>query len=57
MKSPIEWFANNGVVANLLMFIIIILGLMAVFTVNQEIFPEFEAQMISVSVPYRGGGT
>ena len=33
---------------------IVVLGLMAVTTVNQEIFPEFEAQMISVSVPYRG---
>ena len=54
MKSLIEWFANNGVVANLLMFIIIILGVMGVFNVNQEVFPEFEAQMISVSVPYRG---
>ena len=52
MKSLIEWFANNGVVANLLMFTIIILGVMAIFTVNQEIFPEFEAQMISVSVPW-----
>ncbi len=54
MKSLIEWFAHNGVVANLLMFIIIILGVMGIFAVNQEVFPEFEAQMISVSVPYRG---
>jgi multidrug efflux pump subunit AcrB len=54
MKSLIEWFANNGVVANLLMFTIIILGVMGVFSVNQEVFPEFEAQMISVSVSYRG---
>ena len=54
MKALIAWFANNGVVANLLMLIIILLGVMAIFTVNQEIFPEFEAEMISVSVPYRG---
>ena len=54
MKSLIEWFANNGVVANLLMFIIIVLGVMGLFSVNQEVFPEFEAQIISVSVPYRG---
>jgi len=53
MKSLIAWFANNGVVANLLMFTIIALGLMAVMTVNQEVFPEFEAKMISVTVPYR----
>ena len=54
MKSLIAWFANNGVVANLLMLIIIALGVMAVFSVNQEVFPEFEAETISVSVPYRG---
>ena len=54
MKSLIDWFANNGVVANLLMIIIIALGLMAVTGVNQEVFPEFEAQLISVAVPYRG---
>ncbi len=54
MKSLIAWFANNGVVANLLMLIIIMMGVMGIFTVNQEVFPEFEAQMISVSVPYRG---
>ena len=54
MKSLIDWFANNGVVANLLMIIIIAVGLMAVTSVNQEVFPEFEAQLISVAVPYRG---
>ena len=54
MKALIAWFANNGVVANLLMLIIILMGVMAIFTVNQEVFPEFEAEMISVSVPYRG---
>ena len=27
---------------------------MAVFSVNQEVFPEFEAELISVTVPYRG---
>ena len=54
MKSLIAWFAHNGVVANLLMFIIIALGLLAALTVNQEVFPEFEAQLISVTVPHRG---
>ena len=54
MKSLIEWFANNGVVANLLMIIIIALGLMAVTDINQEVFPDFEAELISVAVPYRG---
>ena len=54
MKGLISWFANNGVVANLLLIIIAAVGLMAVFSVNQEVFPEFEAELISVTVPYRG---
>ncbi len=54
MKSLIEWFANNGVVANLLMMVTIVLGLMAMSSVNQEVFPTFEAELISVAVPYRG---
>ena len=54
MKSLIDWFANNGVVANLLMMVIIALGLLGVSGVNQEVFPTFEAELISVAVPYRG---
>jgi multidrug efflux pump subunit AcrB len=54
MKALIAWFATNGVVANLLMFLVVAVGLMSVFTVNQEVFPDFEAELITVSVPYRG---
>ena len=54
MKTLIDWFANNGVVANLLMMVIIALGLIGVSGVNQEVFPTFEAELISVAVPYRG---
>ena len=54
MKSLIAWFANNGVVANLMMLMIIALGLMTVTEVNKEVFPEFEADLIAVTVPYRG---
>ena len=54
MKTLIDWFANNGVVANLLMMVIIALGVMGVSGVNQEVFPTFEAELISIAVPYRG---
>ena len=54
MNSLIDWFARNRVVANLLMFSIIGLGINSLLTVNQEVFPEFESEIISVSVPYRG---
>jgi len=54
MQSLIEWFARNRVVANLLMFSILGLGLSTMTSINQEVFPEFEMDIISVAVPYRG---
>ena len=54
MKSLIDWFARNRVVANLLMLSIIVLGLSAVFSINREVFPEFEMDIISIGIPYLG---
>ena len=54
MNSLIEWFAKNGVVANLLAFFIVILGFMSIWTLKQEVFPEFSSDMIFITVPYPG---
>ena len=54
MKQMIDWFARNRVVANLLMVSIIVLGLSTAFSINQEVFPEFEMDIISINVPYLG---
>jgi multidrug efflux pump subunit AcrB len=53
-KGPLAWFAANHVAANLLMFIIIAAGLLTIFTMKVEFFPEFTLDMITVSVPYLG---
>jgi multidrug efflux pump subunit AcrB len=51
----IAWFARNGVAANLLMLIILLLGLNAVLTkIPLEVFPDFELDIISVRIPFRG---
>jgi multidrug efflux pump subunit AcrB len=50
----VEWFARNGVAANLLMFVIVVGGLMTVPTLKQEVFPEFTSDTITVSVAYLG---
>jgi multidrug efflux pump subunit AcrB len=51
----IAWFARNGVAANLLMMVILFLGLNAVMTkIPLEVFPEFELDIISVQIPFRG---
>ena len=54
MNRMIEWFARNSVAANLLMVCIIASGLMAAFTVKEEVFPEFSLDRISIQVPYLG---
>jgi multidrug efflux pump subunit AcrB len=48
------WFACNHVAANLLMFLIIASGLLTIFSMKKEIFPEFSTDIINIFVPYRG---
>jgi len=51
----ISWFARNTVAANLLMASIVLGGLFAINNgVRLEVFPPFELDTVSVSVPLRG---
>lgn len=50
----IGWFAQNHVAANLMMFAIIIGGIVGVFILKKETFPEFQSNMIQIQVPYLG---
>ena len=51
----ISWFARNSVAANLLMISIILGGLFAINNgVRLEVFPPFELDTVSISVPLRG---
>ncbi|MCP4044334.1 MAG: efflux RND transporter permease subunit, partial [Gammaproteobacteria bacterium] len=51
----IDWFARNGVAANLLMVVILVLGAWSMLErVPLEVFPEFERDIINVAVSYRG---
>ena len=54
MKKIIAWFADNGVTANLLMWVIIAGGITTLFGIKQEVFPEFSPGIIIVRVPYPG---
>ena len=54
MKGMIEWFARNGVAANLMMVFIMMSGIIAVTTVRKEVFPEIELDRINIQVPYLG---
>ena len=54
MNRAIAWFAENRVAANLLMVVILASGLITIGAIELEIFPEFSADVVSVSVIYRG---
>ncbi|HEU4364198.1 MAG TPA: efflux RND transporter permease subunit, partial [Candidatus Krumholzibacteria bacterium] len=54
MNPLLRWFADNSVVANLMMIVVLAAGLLTVGTITKEVFPEFSLDMVTVSVSYRG---
>ena len=54
MKGMISWFAKNSVAANLLMVLIIVSGAISIISINSEVFPTIDLEMISIEVPYLG---
>jgi multidrug efflux pump subunit AcrB len=53
-KGPIAWMARNRVAANLLMLFIFVGGFLNIRTMKQEVFPEFEVDIVVVGVAYPG---
>jgi multidrug efflux pump subunit AcrB len=56
MVGPIRWFVYNPIAANLLMFFLLIGGALALPTLDKQFFPDFELNIVSVSMSYRGAG-
>jgi multidrug efflux pump subunit AcrB len=50
----IRWFARNGVAANLVMFVIVVGGIASLFSIKQELFPQFSLDTVVVRVAYLG---
>jgi multidrug efflux pump subunit AcrB len=51
----IGWMARNTVAANLLMVGLLLAGIfLGLFRVRQEVFPEFDLDIVTVRVPYPG---
>ena len=46
--------ASNAVAANILMAVIILGGLVMLFQIKEEVFPEFDMEWISIHVAYPG---
>ncbi len=53
-QGPLAWMTKNSVAANLLMLVFIVGGLLTLPSIKQEVFPEFELDLVLVSVPYPG---
>ena len=53
-KGMIAWMTRNRVTPNLLMIIFIVGGFLFAKTIKQEVFPEFDLDMVVISVPYPG---
>ncbi len=51
-SGPIAWMARHTVAANLVMLIFILGGLLVSTQIKQEVFPQFEVDVIRVSVTY-----
>ncbi|MCB1035564.1 MAG: efflux RND transporter permease subunit, partial [Acidobacteria bacterium] len=54
MNGLISWFARNSVAANLLMVGILAAGILSVGVLKQEVFPEINSGVITITVPYLG---
>ncbi|MBV1912984.1 MAG: efflux RND transporter permease subunit, partial [Cycloclasticus sp.] len=53
----IRYFAAHPTAANILMFIIVLLGITSLPNLNKETFPDIDAYRVQVSVPYPGAST
>lgn len=53
-KGPLAWMVDHGVAPNLLMILFIVGGLMASLAIKKEIFPEFETEVVQVTISYPG---
>ncbi|MBU3022759.1 efflux RND transporter permease subunit [Aestuariibacter sp. A3R04] len=53
-SGVIAWFARNSVAANLLMVILLVGGIFSAFSIQKQVFPAFEINVINVRVPYLG---
>jgi multidrug efflux pump subunit AcrB len=54
VTRAIAWFAHNPVAANLLMVLLLVAGVTAIPMIQQKTMPDFEMEMIEISVEYLG---
>ena len=53
-KGAIAYMARNPIIANLIMFILIGGGIYTMYNIQKEVFPQFQLDIVEVSVVYPG---
>ena len=53
-RGPIAWMTRHSVAPNLLMGLLLIGGFLMAARIKQEVFPEFDLDMVTITVPYPG---
>lgn len=54
IKSIIRWSVENSPAINTLLLAVLLIGCVSVAMLRREIFPEFDLEIVLVSVPYPG---
>ena len=54
LPGPVAWMVHNRVTPNLLMLVFLVGGLLMSLRIKQEVFPEFDLDRVTISVPYPG---
>jgi multidrug efflux pump subunit AcrB len=53
-RGPIAWMVHHRVAPNLLMAVFLVGGLFSASRIQQEVFPNFDLDMVTIAVPYPG---
>ncbi len=54
MKSLVQWAVRNTPAMNTLMIAFMVVGAFSLYKMRREVFPEFDLEIILVTVPYPG---
>ena len=49
-----EFSVKNSVLANVLFFVVLIVGIIAAFLIQRELFPTTDLDLIVITTPYPG---
>jgi multidrug efflux pump subunit AcrB len=54
VKSIVQWVVRNGPAVNTLMAAVVLVGVVSLLGLKKELFPEFQLEIVTISVPYPG---